>query len=171
MRSSVLFVFASVAAWVAFTPVQCRAQADADPDQFETINVEPFDRFVQLTGTVIQQAADFRGTVTLPYSVSYAGMNLRPGTYFVSARSVSRTEVVTFTSKGRHAARMQVVVLSQSGAQGPSALVLDHEGKRRTLSAISLEKPGIIFHLRAARRNSNSSGTEIVPIYAALKTD
>ena|SRR5215468_4736203 len=173
MKLSLLFVFVSLAAWAVFMPVPCRAQADTDPDQFETANVEPFDSFVQHknTGTAIQQAIDFRGTVTLPYSVTYSGMNLQPGTYFVSVRSEGRTEIGTFTLKGRNTARMRVVILSRSRAQGPSALVLEHEGQRRTLTAISFEKPGITFHLRAVRRNSDSSGTEIVPIYAALNTD
>jgi hypothetical protein len=164
-------VLLAVCAFISATvkSVPCRAQADSNPDQFEMTNGEPFAR--RENSRVNQDAAEFRGSVMLPFRISYAGVSFEPGTYSISIRSVGRADVVTLTAKGRDAARVEVVATSRSSADSPNSLVLEHKGQRRTLTAISLKKPGITFHLGSARRNSNSAGTEFVPIDAALKTD
>jgi len=42
MKSSLLLVVGSLAAWMAFTPATCRAQAEIAPDHFGATNVELF---------------------------------------------------------------------------------------------------------------------------------
>jgi len=162
MKLRMLSVVVCALAWTTLKSVPCQAQTEIDPDHFESQNVEPFSQPAP-TDAANQSAADFQGAFTLRFSVTYAGMILPPGQYFVSIHSRGNADVVTLTLEG-NAARVQTVATSRSSADGPSAVILERTGRRRTLTAISLERPRIMFHLRAAPGRSNSSGTELVPI-------
>ena len=162
MKLRMLSVIVCVLAWTTLKSVPCQAQTEIDPDHFELQNVEPLSQPAH-TDEANQSAADFHGAFTLRFNVAYAGMILPPGQYSVSIHSRGKADVVTLTLEG-NAARVQTVATSRSSSDGPSTLILQRTGRRRTLTAISLEKPRITFHLRAAPGRSNSSGTELVPI-------
>jgi len=165
LRILLVVVCALVSATVKSVP--CRAQSEVDPDHFEMPNTEPLVQPMN-PSTATQRAAEVRGTFTLPFSVTCAGVSLQPGVYSVVVRSLRDRDIVTFTPKGKNAARVQILAMSRSRAEGPSSLILEHRGQRRKLTAVKLERPGITFHLRTKQRNITSSATEFVPIHTAL---
>jgi hypothetical protein len=162
MKLRMLFVTGCMLVWAASQPAPCRAQSEIDPDHFEMTSVEPFPQPVN-AGTANPDDGDFRGSFTLRFSVSYAGLTLQPGDYSVSIHSSGKRDIVTLTPKGS-ATRLQALATSRTAADGPSALILERTGRRRTLAAINMEKPGITVRLKASQKRSHSSGIEFVPI-------
>jgi len=55
-------------------PTPCRAQAEIDPDHYDTVKNEPVPQG-KPTIAVSQKAGNFRGTFTLSFDVDYAGLN------------------------------------------------------------------------------------------------
>ena len=169
MKLRILLLFACVLSSATVRSVPCRAQSEVDPDHFDTTSAQPAVQ-PKDTGTAIEHA-ELRGTFTLPFSVTCAGVSLQPGTYSVVVRSSRERATITLMPRGTNAAKVQVLVISRSRAEGPSSLILEHMGQHRKLTAIKLERPGITLHLRSEQRNGDSPGTELVPIHMMLKGD
>jgi len=170
MKLRMLLVAACMLVWAALQPAPIQAQSEVSPDHFEMTNVEPLAQPAH-TDSANRDGEDFRGNFTLRFRVTYAGLTLQPGEYSVSIHSSGKKDVVTLTLKGS-AARVQAVAMSRTAADGPSALILEHAGRQRTLTAINMEKAGITVHLQTSQKRSNSAGIEFVPIsYNTLKTN
>jgi hypothetical protein len=62
---------------------------------------------------------------------------------------------------------LRAQVVSRLAADGPNTLIVESAGGKRTLEAISLEKPKMTLYLqpeRRAKKSRNSWGIELVPV-------
>jgi len=147
-------------------PTPCRAQAEIDPDHYDTVKNEPVPQG-KPTIAVSQKAGNFRGTFTLSFDVDYAGLTLPPGSYSLSVRSLGKESVVTLIPEGNRV-RIQAIrvrVRTASNIGGASALVLERTAERRTLSSIRLRKAGVTLDLRLDKEPKTATDKEFVPIF------
>ena len=143
-------------------PVQCHAQAEINPDHYEITDGEPISQTGN-SATAARNVGEFRGTFTLPFDVRCAGLTLPRGPYSLSIGSAAKSDEVTLVPKG-NAIIIQARVASRSSAGGASALMVERNGQRRTLTAIRLEEPGITLYLEPKPARSTSTDAETVPI-------
>ena len=146
-------------------PTPCRAQAEVDPDHYDTVENEPVPQG-KPTIAVSQKAGNFRGTFALPFDVDYAGLTLSPGSYSLSVRSVGKKRIVTLAPGGNRIKiqAIQVRVRTGSNVGGASALVLERARQRLTLTAIRMREGGITLDLQDDKAPNISTVTEYVPI-------
>ena len=92
-------VIGLVAVAMALKPTHCRAQAEIDPDHYDTVDGGPLPQASPAIA-VGQKVGNFRGTFTLPFHVDYVGLTLSPGSYSLSVRSVGKEWIVTLAPDG-----------------------------------------------------------------------
>ena len=109
------------------------AQAEIDPDHFESPNSEPL---TAPKPNAENQVAEMRyeGRFALPYYVLCRGNRLAPGKYTISLRSDGKVGQAILNLEGR-AVRIAGVVHRQAHKRGNSALIVEDKGMIRTLSA------------------------------------
>jgi hypothetical protein len=146
-------------------PTLCRAQAEIDPDHYDTVENAPVSQ-AKPTIAGSQKAGNFRGKFTLPFDVDYAGLTLSPGSYSLSIRSVGKERIVTLAPDGNRIKiqAIQVRVRTGSNVDGASALVFERARQRLTLTAIRVREAGITLDLRDDKAPNISTVTECVPI-------
>jgi hypothetical protein len=141
----------------------CHAQAEINPDHYETPNTEPISRAAS-SATSDRNTGDFRGTFTVPFDVRCAGMILPSGSYSLSVRSVAKSDEINLMPRGNDAVTIHARARSRSNAQGPSALVLERIGQRHMLTAIRLKEPGMTLYLEAKQGWNAPADAEMIPI-------
>jgi len=158
-------VIGLVAVAMALKPTHCRAQAEIDPDHYDTVDSGPLSQASPAIA-VGQKVGNFRGTFTLPFDVDYAGLTLSPGSYSLSVRSVGKEWIVTLAPDGNRIKirAIQVRVGTGSNVDGASALVFERARQRLTLTAIRVREAGITLDLRDDKAPNISTVTECVPI-------
>ena len=158
-------VIGLVAVAMALKPTHCRAQAEIDPDHYDTVDSGPLSQASPAIA-VGQKVGNFRGTFTLPFDVDYAGLTLSPGSYSLSVRSVGKEWIVTLAPDGNRIKirAIQVRVGTGSNVDGASALVFERARQRLTLTAIRVRQAGITLDLRDDKAPNISTVTECVPI-------
>ncbi len=161
MKSKMLLTICSVLVLMLLRSVPAQAQAEIDPDHFETPNVKPASRATMAAAN--QAPGSFLGSVTLPHEVNCAGRTLAPGAYSLSIHSPGGSQWVTLIPNGT-AAGIQVQVESLSGAGQPTALIVERAGQQRTLTGISLQEPGMTLYLQGQPSRGISAESELVPI-------
>lgn len=165
-QSKLFLVIGCVLAVMILKGLPCLAQAEIDPDHYESINSEPISPDGQKA--VDNRHTDrFRGGFTLPFNVKCGGLTLRQGSYSFSIDSQGKWRAVTFIPRGE-APKFQTVYargISRSHRDGSSALVLERAGQQHTLTAIRLEDREITLDLQAEEGTSVSADTELVPIF------
>jgi len=164
-QSKMFLVIGCVLAVMILQGLPCLAQADIDPDHYEITNSNPISQPGQSAiGT--RNSEHFRGNFSLPFNVRCAGIILPPGSYSISIRSMEKRSVVRLIPLGNtvpsQSIRLTVKSLSSTG--GLNALLLEHEGKERTLAGISLKDQGITLCLHAEQKRIVSAHAELVPI-------
>jgi hypothetical protein len=152
---------------VTFMPTPCRAQAEIDPDHYDTPSVGAAT--TNSPSAAKQRPSligkDFRGRFALPVDVNYGGVVLARGSYSISIHSRGKQNLVTFTSD-RTGLKVQIraQVSAESSAEGPSTLVLERASKQFQLTAIALNEPSMTLDLRARHRNDARWKTIFIPI-------
>jgi hypothetical protein len=152
---------------VTFIPTPCRAQAEIDPDHYETPSVGAAT--TNSPSAAKQRPSfigkDFRGRFALPVDVNYGGVVLDRGSYSISIHFLGKQNLVTFTSD-RTGVKFQISaqVSAESSAEGPSTLVLERSSKQFHLTAIELNEPRMTLDLRARHRNDAGWETRFIPI-------
>lgn len=167
MKSHLLMFIGSILILTTLKPVRCQAQAEVAPDHYNETGIEP----VTLPGNVIpanRKAENVRGSFILPFDVKCAGFTLSPGKYSLLVRELGKGGIVTLVPQGSPT-RIQVRMKFRSGADGRSALLLQHNGQQRTLTAISLKEPRKVLYLEAEQTRSILEDTELVPISYAIR--
>jgi hypothetical protein len=162
MKLHVLMMIGLILALMTLKPVLCRAQAEIAPDHYNATGIDP----VTLSGNAVEanrEAKDFHGTFTLPFDVRYAGLTLLAGTYRFSIHALGQKDALALITKG-DATQVQVRMKIQSRSGTLNALLVEHEGQKRTLKAISLKNPGIMLYLQAEQPRNLAENTELVPI-------
>ena len=151
-------------------PLDCRAQAEIDPDHYDTIDNQPASPTKHSLPRPNRNSRNFVGKFSLPFKVDYAGLILPAGSYHLSIRQVGKRYLVKLGPEG-DAANLQAIAAqsaTNSDAEGPSVLVLERTAQKRTLTAIRLKETRITLDLRSERTQGLSASTELVPVSLAV---
>jgi hypothetical protein len=163
MRSRILQSLAPIFLVIAFTPALCLAQAEINPDHFDSpSNISTVAKKATSNPKPSQAYASF----VLPFDVSCAGVELTPGNYSLSIRQLGKRDVVRLmrTGNGVRAQVLELIATPRLNADGSSRLVVNHVNRRRTLTAISLREPGVTLFLQSGKENLAARNAEPVRI-------
>jgi len=137
------------------------AQAEIDPDHFDSPNTEPLDQPKTPQNQV--SASRYDGNFSLPYAVQCSGKQLAPGKYSVSLRSDGKVGHGVLKSKSQF-----IEITSVVHPQGfkRDVVVVGSKGKVRTLSAIQILGVNFVFEIfkRGASSSSNNEYIETLPL-------
>jgi len=117
-------------------PTRAYAQAEIDPDHFESPNVQPIPQMVRLLR--------YDGTFSLPYSVLCNGKKLAPGKYSISFRFDGKVGQATL-SQEKHAIETVPVVEMQAPKQRDEVVVVENSQTGRTLSVVRVSGFDFVF--------------------------
>ena len=148
-------------------PGTCRAQAEIDPDHYETPNADALRAHILKTvpARANVRGDSFRGRFVLPCDIRYGGVILKRGFYAISINSLGKQNLVTFIPKGSGVkVQIRARVSAESNVQGPSSLVLEHAGKQFRLTEIRLHELRMTLGLEAGQRNNASIDAKLIPI-------
>jgi hypothetical protein len=163
MKSRTLQIAVPILLVIAFTPALCRAQAEIDPDHFDS----PSDvSAVAKKAASLPNPSQAYASFFLPYEVTCAGVKLTPGHYAVSIRQSGNRDVVRLTrvAAGARAHALEVMAMPRLSPERPSGLVVDQTNHRRILTAISLQQPGVTLLLQPGKAKGTSTNPEPIRI-------
>lgn len=168
----ILFVIGVLGTVATFRPTPSSAQAEIDPDHYDTPSVVASTTNASNTAKprLNHSAKSFRGRFSLPVDVSYPGVVLKRGSYSISIHSLGKQNLVTFTSY-RTGVKVQIraQVSAESNAEGPSTLLLEGASKPFRLMAIQLNEPRMTLDLRARQGNNACLTEELIPIFVTRR--
>ena len=162
MKSRILQV-ASILFVISVTPALCRAQAEIDPDHFDS----PSDfATVAKSATSNHKPSQAYGSFFLPFDVSCAGVVLKSGHYSLSIQQAGSRDIVTLARvvNGIPGRALKVTATARLSTEGPSGLVVDRLNQRRTLTAISLQQLGVTLFLRPGKEGVVSTNADPILI-------
>jgi len=118
VKSRILQSVASILFVIAVTPALCRAQAEIDPDHFDSPNTVAMDA---KSATSNQEPSQAYGSFFLPFDVRCAGVVLKSGQYSLSIQQSGSRNVVTLTRmvKGIPAQALKVSATPRLSAREP----------------------------------------------------
>jgi hypothetical protein len=150
-------------------PLDCRAQAEIDPDHYDTVDNHPASSVKHPLPRPKEKSRNFVGKFTLPFNVDCAGLILPAGSYHLSIHPVGNRYLVKLGPEGDAASLQATAVQSpmNSDAEGPSVLVLERSTQKRTLAVIRLKEAQITLDLRSERTQALFARTELVSISPA----
>ena len=152
---------------VALKPGTCRAQAEIDPDHYETPSADALRAHILKTVPPSAKVSgdSFRGRFVLPCDIRYAGVILERGSYSISIHSLGKQNLVTFIPDGSGVkVQIRARVSAESNVQDRSSLVLAHAGKQFRLTEIRLHELRMTLGLEAGQRNNASMDMKLIPI-------
>jgi hypothetical protein len=151
--TSVIRIFAGVAALLVVWSSGARAQSEVNPDQFDALNTEHFPQPKVKESAVVVTEQRFSGTFMLPYTLECAGKRLLAGHYSLSLRADGKTGRVTLNQKAQ---RIEIagIVQKQARNPGPSALYVGLSGNARRLLAVHLAELDLVFDVDQQIRQS-----------------
>jgi hypothetical protein len=126
------------------------AQAEIDPDHFDSPNTEPFD---QPKTQSQAHAKRYDGYFSLPHAGHCSGKQLAPGKYSVSLRSYGKVGHGVLKSKSQFI-EITSTVHSQGSKRGADLVVVGSNGKVRTLSAIQVASVNFVCSKTSQNRGS-----------------
>jgi hypothetical protein len=153
---SIVGILAGCVGFAALGAAPVRAQEVA-PDHFELSNVEPFENAKTNTSSEAT-AIRYDGKVTLPYTVQCSGNSLPAGKYSVSLHSDGKIVQATLKKKDQVTAVL-ATAYKQTRKYENDALLVEHKGKTRTLSAIQVAEMNLVFEPKSLMENSSDSKT------------
>jgi hypothetical protein len=168
IRTKTAFAISFLGILAILMPTTCRAQAEIDPDHYDTPIDDTKARVVvkPSSANTKRSRENFRGKFFLPFDVAYAGIILPRGSYSVRGPSLSGSNSVTFIPDGS-AVRIQAIptqLLRPSDVEGRNCLVLERTGAQRTLIAVRLEEPRVLLVLPSKDIHTSDVSRELVPI-------
>ena len=126
-RARAFALFVGLLGSVMLHPSRAYAQAEIEPDHFDSPNAQPTPQLVRLLR--------YDGTFSLPYSVLCNGKKLAPGKYSVSLRFDGKVGRATLNQKN-HAIEIASVVQMEAPKQHDEVVVVENNQTGRTLSVI-----------------------------------
>ena len=136
VKYSAWAALAGLLASVMLVPSPGYAQAEIDPDHYDSPNSEPIRELVR----VIR----YDGTFFLPYSALCNGKKLPPGKYSISFRFDGVVGRATLNQE-KHAIEIAPVVQREAPKQGDEVVVLGDNQRGRTLSAVRVTGFEFVF--------------------------
>jgi hypothetical protein len=163
VKSRILPSLVRILLVISFTPALCWAQAEISPDHFDSVKSVSA---VARKATSQRNPAQAYGSVFLPFDVQCAGVTLTPGYYSLSIRQLGKQDVVKLTpiANAVHAHSLEVIATPRLSPEAPSQLRVDRMNRRRMLTAISLEEPGVTLFLQAGKEPGDGKDTKLIPI-------
>jgi hypothetical protein len=141
--ASVIRIFAGLVGLAALAGSPACGQSEIDPDHFEGPKVEPLEKAkTDANGQIA--SVRYQGRFSLPYAVQCNGVSLRPGNYSVSLRSDGKIGHATLNQEGQTIG-ITGVIDRQERKQGDDALLVEHNGNTRKLSAIQVTELALVF--------------------------
>lgn len=165
MKSRKLQLVVPILFVISLTPALCRAQAEVDPDHFDSPS--------NASTVAKRNPSQAHGSFFLPFDVRCAGVKLAAGHYSLSVQQSGRRDVVRLVRivNGVRAQALEVAATPSLSADGPGGLVIDRVNQRRTLTAISLQQPRMTLFLQTSKETGISVNAELIPIlYSARQT-
>jgi hypothetical protein len=137
------------------------AQAEVDPDHFDTTNTEPLTQ--PQTHINAQQTAklNYGGNFTLPYHLQCNGRNLLPGKYFLALNSDGRTARLTLNRKGQ-VVRIDGIKQNQNRDQKRNGLIVERSGKLHRLSVIHVAQLDLVLNPAQGREGLADGGSKSI---------
>lgn len=132
------------------------AQAEVDPDHFDSPDTEPVPQSRTADGKVT--AARYDRTLSLPYSVLCNGKTLAQGKYSVSLRYDGNVGLATFNQKGR-AIEIAGAVKAETSERRDEVAVVENSKNGRTLSVVRVSGVDFIFEPKHRGDPTDSSAT------------
>jgi hypothetical protein len=117
-----------------FGPSRAHAQAEIDPDHFDSPNAQSIPQLVKLLD----------GTFSLPYSVLCNGKKLAPGKYSISFRFDGKVGQAILNHEG-HTIEIAPVVQSKARKQRDEVVVVENNQTGRTLSVVRVSGFNLVF--------------------------
>jgi len=160
-------ILAGLAAGIVLAAPSARAQAEIDPDHFDSPNMVPFDR-PQTKANSEAAVATFRyeGRFNLPYTVHCNGKSLRPGRYSISLRADGKVGQATLNQKDQTIG-IGGVVEQQARKERNDALVVERNRGKRNLSEIQVAELDLILDPRSlivSARDSKPNRVDRLPL-------
>jgi len=122
---------------VLFAPTGACAQAEIDPDHFDSPTAQPIRQMVRLLR--------YDGAFSLPYSVQCRGKVLAPGKYFVSFRSYDGKVGRATLKQEDHAIEIADVVETEAPKQRDEVVFAGNNERERTLSMVRVSGFSLVF--------------------------
>ena len=141
-------VFVGLLGSVMLGPSGAYAQAEIDPDHFDSPNAQPIPQLVRLLR--------YDGTFSLPYSVLCNGKKLAPGKYSISLRFGGKVGRATLNQKN-HAIEIAPVVQMEAPKQRDETIVVENSQTGRTLSVIRVSGFDFVFNAKHSADPSDDS--------------
>lgn len=166
MKSRIFQSLVPILLVIAFTPALCLAQAEIDPDHFDGPSNAST---VAKKATSNRNPSQANGSFVLPFDVSCAGVELTQGYYSLSIRQLGKRDVVRLTRivNGVRGQVFELMATPRLNAEGPSRLVVNHVNQQRTLTAISLQEPGVTLILQPGKEGTSRNAEPIRISYSA----
>jgi hypothetical protein len=136
-------VAASLLGLVVFGILPVYAQAEIDPDHFDSPTTKPLEKGKPDT-TPEAAPVQYNATFTLPYSVQCNGKNLAPGTYSLSVRHDGKQGKATLHREDQ-AIEVVGVVQKQPHNHRNTAVIVEVSEKSRRLSAIQMTQADLVL--------------------------
>jgi len=135
-------IFVGLLGPVMLVPARVCAQAEIDPDHFDSPSTEPIPQPRTADSKVTVSRYD--RTFSLPYSVRCKGKALAPGKYSISLRSNGNVGQATLNQKG-HTIEIAGIVLTEAPKQRDEVVVVENSKNGRTLSLVRVRGFDFVF--------------------------
>ena len=132
-----------LAAFLGLGNPRAYAQAEIDPDHYDTREPEPTPQ--PKTHAASQDGKmHYEGKFVLPYKLQCNRGSLSPGKYLIAVDFEGEAAHVTVTRKG-HSTIIEGITKKQRTNRGRSVLVVERRGATRQLSVIQLAQLDLAF--------------------------
>jgi hypothetical protein len=155
-------VFVGLLWSVMLGPSRAYAQAEIDPDHFDSPNAQSIPQLVRLLR--------YDGTFSLPYSVECNGKKLAPGKYSISLRFDGQVGRATLNQKNR-AIEIAPVVQTDAPKQRDEVVVVENNQTGRTLSVVRVSSFDFVFDSKHSADASDGSPapTKTLPLKVIVR--
>jgi len=160
----VIALFLGLLGSVMLGPSRAYAEAEIDPDHFDSPNAQPIPQLVR----VIR----YDGTFSLPYSVLCNGKKLAPGRYSISLRFDDQVGRATLNQKN-HAIEIARVVQTEAPKQRDQVIVVENNQTGRTLSVVRVSGFDFVFDPKhsADPLDDSPARTKTLPLKVIVRNE
>jgi hypothetical protein len=164
-RTIVLFV--GLLGSVMLCPSGADAQAEIDPDHFDSASLPPAVQ--PKTGERQVTVARYDRTFSLPYGVSCKEKQLAPGTYSISLRSDGNFWRATVRQNG-HTIEIAGIVRMEAPKQRREVVVVENNKSGRMLSVVRVRGADFVFMPKqSADSSAQARHAEEIPLTTAAR--
>jgi len=160
----VIALFVALLGSVMLGPSRAYAQAEIDPDHFDSPNAQPIPQLVRLLR--------YDSTFCLPCSVLCNGKKLAPGKYSISLYFDGKVGRATLNQRN-HAIEIARVVQTEVPKQRDEVVVVENNQTGRTLSVVRVSGFDFVFDAKHSADPSDGSParTKKLPLKVIVRNE